>query len=168
MMLSDITINELLRNRELVIEPPPKNSALQPASVDLTLGAELLSPYADIKSMFRDYVTLLPGECMLASTRERIELPHDVVGRVEGKSSFGRKFILVHTTAGFIDPGFRGTITLELTNLSRVPVSLTVGDPICQISFAFTDYPVSRPYGSPALNSHYQDQNGVTPCAPLK
>lgn len=163
MMLSDITIQTCLKTGRLVIEPSPKNTALQPASVDLTLGPDLRSPYADITTQFKDYVTLLAGECLLATTREHVELSDDIVGRVEGKSTFGRKFLLVHTTAGFIDPGFKGTITLELTNLSRVPLTLKIGDPICQISFAFTDQRVSRPYGHAGLNSHYQNQQGVTP-----
>ena len=161
MMLSDISIQDLLRQGDLVISPMPRNMAFQPASVDLALGNEFMSPYADIKSTPGSYYTILPGECVLGTTRERVVLPDDVVGRVEGKSSWGRRFLLVHTTAGFIDPGFRGQITLELTNLSRVPLSLTVGEPICQISFAFTDRAVSRPYGSAGLNSHYQDQVGV-------
>lgn len=165
MMLSDLTIQDLLRQGDLKIQPRPRNSAFQPASVDLSLGDEMMSPYADIKTPTQNLYTILPGECVLATTREHVELPGDVVGRVEGKSTWGRKFLLVHTTAGFIDPGFRGQITLELTNLSRVPLSLKVGAPICQISFAFTDRAVSRPYGSPALNSHYQDQKGVTPAA---
>jgi dCTP deaminase len=151
-----------MRQKRIVIEPEPKDWQLQPASVDLTLGSDFLSPYENGHVRHKEYYTILPGECILATTVERIEVPDDLVARVEGKSSWGRKFIIVHATAGYIDPGFRGNITLELTNLSRTLVSLPVGSPIIQVSFQWVDQPVIRPYGTPALGSHYQDQDGVT------
>lgn len=162
MMLSDASIVEMLAKGYLVIEPKPLDRQLQPASVDLTLGDEMLSPYENRPTRLKDFYTVLPGECVLGATREYIEIPTDLVGRVEGKSSLGRTFLMVHSTAGFIDPGFRGRLTLELVNLSRVPIVLTAGQPIAQISFTMTDQQVARPYGSPGLGSRYQDQSGVT------
>lgn len=161
MMLSDYTISQHLRTGRIVIDPMPTDSQLQPASVDLTFGNQVMSPYSDIKTRVDAVYTLMPGECVLATTRERVSLPDDVAGRVEGKSTWGRRFVLVHTTAGFIDPGFNGQITLELTNLSKVSWPIKFSEPIAQISFYFTDRRVSRPYGHSGLNSHYQNQIGV-------
>lgn len=165
MILSDATIRKQIKQGRIVIEPHPQDWQLQPASVDLTLGGDFLSPYEDTPVHHGGYYTILPGECMLATTTERICVPNDLVARVEGKSSWGRRFIMVHSTAGFIDPGFAGTITLELTNLSKVSQPLPVGSPIAQISFQWVDQPVVRPYGTPSLRSHYQNQEGVTPSA---
>lgn len=165
MILSDATIRKQMRQKRIVIEPEPKDWQFQPASVDLTLAGDFLSPYKDHREIHQGYYDIRPGECILASTAERIEVPTDLVGRVEGKSTWGRRFLMIHSTAGFIDPGFRGQITLELTNLSEVSQSLPVGSAIAQISFQWVDQPVTRPYGTPALGSHYQDQSGVTPSA---
>jgi len=165
-ILSDATIRKQLREKRIVIEPEPQDWQLQPASVDLTLGAEFMSPYTGVfPAQSRGVFNLPAGECVLATTAERIEVPTDLVARVEGKSSWGRRFIMVHSTAGFIDPGFSGTITLELTNLSKFSQALPIGCAIAQISFQWVDQPVVRPYGTPALGSHYQDQMGVTPSA---
>jgi dCTP deaminase len=165
MMLSDKTIREMLTSGTLVIDPAPKDQQLQPASVDLTLGTEFLSPYDDTRMTGRAVYTLLPGECIIATTAERVEIPTDVVARVEGKSSWGRKFLMVHSTAGFIDPGFRGQITLELKNLSMVSIALSTGCTIAQVSFQWLNTPAERPYGSEGLGSHYQDQSGATASA---
>lgn len=165
MILSDISIRDAVERDYIKITPLPQDRQFQPASVELTLSDEFLSPYNGEPVHYSGPRTILPGECLLASTVERIELPKSVVGRVEGKSSWGRRFLMVHSTAGFIDPGFAGTITLELVNLSRVSQTLPVGDPIAQISFQWTDTPVARPYGSAGLGSHYQDQKGVTASA---
>lgn len=165
MILSDASIRKQMYEKRIIIDPEPKDHQLQPASVDLTLGTEFLSPYDNRVVEHREYYSILPGECILATTAEYLQLPDDLVGRIEGKSSWGRKFIIVHSTAGYVDPGFRGSITLELTNLSRVIQSLPVGESIAQISFEWVDQPVTRPYGSPDLQSHYQDQDGVTPSA---
>lgn len=163
MILSDASIRRQMSLNRIVIKPDPSDWQYQPASVDLTLGNDFLSPYEVTGPVFhKEYYTILPGECILATTVEHIEVPDDLVARVEGKSSWGRRFILAHATAGYIDPGFRGNITLELTNLSRTLVSLPVGSPIAQVSFQWVDQPVSRPYGTPDLGSHYQDQDGVT------
>lgn len=165
MILSDISIRQQLDLGHIVIDPPPQDWQIQPASVELRLAPDFLSPYENESVRHSDYYTILPGECMLGTTVERIELPPGIVGRVEGKSSWGRRFLMVHATAGFIDPGFSGTITLELKNLSRVSQSLPVGSPIAQISFQRMDTPAERPYGHPDLRSHYQGQAGVTPSA---
>lgn len=161
MILSDIAIRRQMMKKAIVIDPMPQDWQFQPASVDLTLGSHFQSPYSDLPCISMNLYTMLPGECMLATTAERIEVADDMVARVEGKSSWGRKFLMVHSTAGFIDPGFRGQITLELTNLSQVTQVLPVGGAIAQVSFHWLDQPAARPYGHPELNSHYQDQVGV-------
>ena len=103
-----------------------------------------------------------PGEFCLGRTMEWVELPDDVVARIEGKSSLGRLGLIVHATAGFIDPGWKGTLTLELNNLTRVPIRLHPGLPIAQLSFMALDAPAEHPYGSPELGSHYQGQTAAT------
>lgn len=167
MILSDVTIRGAIENGYLSIQPEPEDWQFQPSSIELTLGNEFLSPYdiADEPFTHENGYLIGPGECMLATTNETITLGDQVVGRVEGKSSWGRKFLMVHSTAGFIDPGFTGKITLELVNLSKVSQVLPSGTPIAQISFQWTTTPVQRPYGNPELNSHYQGQSTVTPSA---
>ena len=91
-----------------------------------------------------------------------MELPDDVVARIEGKSSLGRLGLIVHATAGFVDPGFAGTLTLEITNLTRIPIILWPGKPIAQLSFMALDRPAERPYGHPELGSHYHGQVAAT------
>jgi dCTP deaminase len=103
-----------------------------------------------------------PGEFVLGVTAEYVELPDDIVARIEGKSSLGRLGLIVHATAGFVDPGFKGTLTLEITNLTRVPIKLYPGILIAQLSFMTLDAPAERPYGSEALGSHYQGQTAAT------
>ena len=103
-----------------------------------------------------------PGEFCLGRTLEWVELPDDIVARIEGKSSLGRLGLIVHATAGFCDPGWKGTLTLELNNLTRVPIKLYPGLPIAQLSFMTLDRPALRPYGSPELGSHYQGQRAAT------
>src|SRR6267143_1460480 len=102
------------------------------------------------------------GECRLGRTQEWIELPDDIVARIEGKSSIGRLGLIVHATAGFCDPGWKGTLTLELANLTRVPIKLYPGLPIAQLSFMTLDAPALRPYGDATLGSHYQGQVAAT------
>jgi dCTP deaminase len=103
-----------------------------------------------------------PGEFCLGRTLEWVELPDDIVARIEGKSSLGRLGLIVHATAGFCDPGWKGTLTLELNNLTRVPIKLYPGLQIAQLSFMALDRPALRPYGSPELGSHYQGQRAAT------
>lgn len=168
-MLCDATIRSLVRDDDIVIKPLPQHRAFQPASVDLRLGSQFWLITSDGVLSLRpvdDVVTLEPGDCVLGHTEEWIGLPADIVGRVEGKSTWGRRFLMVHSTAGFIDPGFTGQITLELKNISPRKIELRVGVAIAQISFERLDKPAARPYGHPELNSHYQGQTGATVSAP--
>ncbi|HEY0345591.1 MAG TPA: dCTP deaminase, partial [Solirubrobacteraceae bacterium] len=103
-----------------------------------------------------------PGEFVLGATEEHVTLPDDIVARIEGKSSLGRLGLIVHATAGFVDPGWKGTLTLEITNLTRVPIKLWAGKPIAQLSFMTLDAPALRPYGHPDLGSHYHGQIEAT------
>lgn len=109
----------------------------------------------------KDSYELTPGEFILGSTEEWIEIPDDLCARVEGKSSLGRLGLLIHATAGYIDPGFRGRITLEIMNLNSRPIILRAGKPVCQLSLIKLTTPAERPYGHADLNSKYQDQSGV-------
>ena len=183
MVLSDKTIALELAKGRIVIEPVDAED-IQPSSVDLHLGAELQVfrnsryPYIDprvnqpglteqlIASVEEPFV-LHPGEFALGVTAEHIELPDDIVARLEGKSSLGRLGLMIHSTAGYVDPGWRGQITLELSNVANLPILLTPGMPIGQISFMTMTTPVDRPYGHPTLGSHYQDQVGATPAKPV-
>ncbi|MEM8618255.1 MAG: dCTP deaminase, partial [Actinomycetota bacterium] len=103
------------------------------------------------------------GEFVLGSTLERIGMPNDIVGRVDGKSSLGRLGLLIHSTAGFVDPGFDGHITLELANVASLPITLYPGMRIGQISFMQMTTPADEPYGAGALGSKYHGQHGPTP-----
>ena len=152
---------------------------MQPASVDLRLGDSFrvfnnhkvaAIDLADVPDNLTDEVVvpdgatfvIHPGEFCLGRTLEWVELPDDIVARIEGKSSLGRLGLIVHATAGFCDPGWRGTLTLELNNLTRVPIVLHPGLPIAQLSFMTLDRPAVRPYGSEGLGSHYQGQRAAT------
>ena len=105
---------------------------------------------------------LHPGEFVLGSTRERVALPDDLVARLEGKSSLGRLGLLIHSTAGFIDPGFDGHVTLELSNVANLPITIYEGMKIGQISFMKMTEAAAKPYGSGELGSKYQGQRGPT------
>lgn len=169
-MLADSVIRELIRNGKLKIKAPDamplQDSQFQPASVDLRLGTDFIR-----RARMGDYpfsvgfgrtFSLPAGACVLASTVESIELPSDMYAIVDGKSTWGRRFIQVHSTAGFIDPGFPGEITLEITNIGEQQINLTPGDRICQIRFGWMEGCVLRPYGHPELRSHYVGQTGPT------
>jgi dCTP deaminase len=106
---------------------------------------------------------LHPGEFVLGSTLERIRLPDDLVARLEGKSSLGRLGLLIHSTAGFIDPGWDGHVTLELSNVAKLPITIYFGMKIGQISFMQMTEPAATPYGSTELGSKYKGQQGPTP-----
>jgi dCTP deaminase len=137
---------------------------VQPASVDLRLGSEFRGPTAseiEVASIAKPRI-LAPGEMLLGSTLERVVIPHDLVARVEGRSSVGRLGLIVHATAGFVDPGFDGQITLEFVNLGPRPITLEPGVRICQLTLHQLTSPASRPYGL-ARGSKYAGQRGPTP-----
>lgn len=165
MILSDKTIIEMMRSQDIGITPEPKLPQVQPVSVDLLLGSSFVvfstldgEPHKLAASEYR----ISPGQFMLGSTRERIRLPRHISARVCGKSTWARRGLLVEA-AGLVDPGFDGTITVELFNMSTTPLLLRAEQAICQISFEVTDFAVLRPYGSDGLNSHYQGQTKAEP-----
>lgn len=190
-MLADSRIRWETDNHDgprLVVHPYPKDVQFQPASLDLCLGNEFktfdapgwgtLDPTAPIPEDWMEttvvqqvegaesFYELAPNTFTLATTVERIEMPRHLVARVEGKSSLGRLGLIVHATAGFIDPGFKGQITLEMVNLAPRPILLRVGMRICQLSFDRLEGTVLRPYGHPDLKSKYQGQMGTTMSRP--
>ena len=177
-MLSDGTIRRLVEEGRIVIDPWDPE-LVQPASVDLRLGdsfrvfhnhrtaaIDLREPPTNLTEEVRlaggEPFVIHPGEFVLGRTQEYVEIPDDVVARIEGKSSLGRLGLIVHATAGFVDPGFKGSLTLEITNLTRVPIKLYPGLLIAQLSFMGLDAPAERPYGSAELGSHYQGQLAAT------
>jgi len=137
--------------------PRPSTSASTVTSASSATTARRSSTYA------RDEAFVLhPGEFVLGSTLERVALPNYLVARVEGKSSLGRLGLLVHATAGYVDPGWDGHLTMELSNVSNLPIKLYYGMKIGQLSFLELKTPAERPYGSPGLGSKYQGQTGPT------
>ena len=178
-ILSDRTLREQLAAGRIVIDPLDE-SCIQPSSIDVKVSnlfrvfrnhtAAVIDVKEDLENLTElvtvpmDGVFMLhPGEFVLGSTLERITCPDDLVGRVEGKSSLGRLGLLIHSTAGFIDAGFDGHITLELSNVANLPITLYPGMKIGQISFMQMTTPADRPYGSGARGSKYQGQRGPTP-----
>jgi dCTP deaminase len=175
MVLSDRTIKEEIAKQRIIIEPLDM-SCIQPASVDVHLDKKLLvfrswrSPfYIDVKRNLEDLTELVeidedkpfflqPGEFVLGSTLESITLPDDIVGRLEGKSSLGRIGLLIHSTAGYVDPGWQGHLTLELSNVAKLPITLYYGMKIGQISFLRLTSAAERLYGDEGLGSKYQGQ----------
>ncbi len=177
-VLSDRDIRTELAQGRIVIDPLD-GSDIQPASVDIHLDRKILvfrnsrRPFIDVREDVSDLTELVevqddipfilhPGEFVLGSTVESIELADDLVARLEGKSSLGRIGLLIHSTAGYVDPGWRGHLTLELSNVNNLPVTLYRGMKIGQISFTRLTGPAERPYGSPELGSKYQDQQEPT------
>lgn len=161
-ILSDKSILERLRlKKDLIIKPLEYND-IQPCSVDLHLGSELKTIQGESYSLKENSMMILePGDFILGSTKEYVEIPDDLVANVDGKSSLGRLGITAHVTAGYIDAGFKGNITLEIANLSDMSFILKKDMAIAQIVFTTLTTPVNRPYGSDGLNSHYQDSNGT-------
>lgn len=139
---------------------------IQPASLDVRLGTHFISHPGGHQFQIPkgEGFYLESGECVLGCLVERFRMPDNLVARVEGKSSWARKFLTVHS-AGFIDPGFCGDITMELKNDGYLPIRLAPGDKIAQISFHVLAAPAKRPYGSNSIGSHYQRQTGATPSA---
>jgi dCTP deaminase len=178
-VLSDRTIRRLLDEGRIGIEPYDEE-LLQPSSVDVRVDRffrvfhNARYPYIDVKQPMEELTELVqvaeeepfilhPGEFVLGSTLERIRLPDDLVARLEGKSSLGRLGLLIHSTAGFIDPGWDGHVTLELSNVANLPITIYYGMKIGQLSFVQLTEPAERPYGADALGSKYQGQAGPTP-----
>ena len=179
MILSDTDILARLREGDLVIDPlDDVDQQVQPASVDLRLGSEFLefqrtniscihpTDEGEVGEYISETVVeegnefiLHPGDFVLGTTKERVEMPPDLVANVEGRSSLGRLAVVVHATAGFVDPGYRGQVTLELSNLGTAPVALTPGMRVSQLVFTELSSPAERPYGS-ERGSKYQDQRG--------
>ena len=179
MVLSDRTIRRLLAEGRIGIDPYDE-SLMQPSSLDVRVDRlfrvfrNSRYPYIDVKTEQEDLTELVevtgdepfilhPGEFVLGSTLERVTLPDDLVARLEGKSSLGRLGLLIHSTAGFIDPGWDGHVTLELSNVANLPITIYPGMKIGQISFVQLTEPAERPYGSGGLGSKYQGQRGPTP-----
>ena len=179
MVLSDATIRRLVAEGRIGIEPY-EESLLRPSSVDVRVDRYFRVfrnnryPFIDVKQEQEELTELVeidpetpfilhPGEFVLGSTLERVRLPDDLVARLEGKSSLGRLGLLIHSTAGFIDPGWDGHVTLELSNVANLPITIYVGMKIGQLSFMELTEPSERPYGSGGLGSKYQGQKGPTP-----
>ena len=178
-VLSDGDIRRALESGGLVVEPLAEH-AIQPASLDIRLDRDFRvfrnhrEAFIDVRAPVDDLTevehiedddapfVLHPGEFVLGSTLERVALPDNLVARVEGKSSLGRLGLLVHATAGYVDPGWDGHLTMELSNVSNLPIKLYYGMKIGQLSFLELKTPAERPYGSPGLGSKYQGQTGPT------
>jgi dCTP deaminase len=175
MILSDRTIREQIEAGRIVIDPFDPD-CVQPSSVDLHVDAEFRVfrnnryPFIDVKQA-QDLTELVevkpdeafilhPGEFVLGSTLERVAIPDDLVARLEGKSSLGRLGLLIHSTAGYVDPGWDGYLTLELSNVANLPITIYPGMKIGQISFFQLTTPAETPYGS--AGNKYQGQRGPT------
>jgi dCTP deaminase len=178
-ILSDVSINEELAAGRIIIDPLGPKS-VQPSSVDLRVDRLFrvfrndTTPFIDPKLPQEDLTELVeveegkafilhPGEFVLGSTLERVALPDDLVARLEGKSSLGRLGLLIHSTAGFVDAGWDGHLTLELSNVATLPIALYPGMKIGQISFLRMTTAAEHPYGSGSTGSKYQGQRGPTP-----
>ena len=179
MLLSDISIHKALAEGRIIIEPL-MDGGVQPSSVDLHIDRYFrvfrndTTPYIDPKQPQEDLTEIVeinegdafilhPGEFVLGSTYERVALPDDLVARLEGKSSLGRLGLLIHSTAGFVDAGWDGHLTLELSNVATLPIALYPGMKIGQISFFEMSTSADHPYGSKEKGSKYQGQRGPTP-----
>lgn len=176
-ILSDKTIKEYLEEGKIVIDPLKDEQQIQPSSVDMRLGNEfkvfkvIRKPYIDPKDEddIAEYMEsstvpegeafiIHPNEFALATTQEYVKVPDDLVARVEGRSSMGRLGVTMHVTAGYVDPGFEGRITLEISNIGAMPVALYPGQRVCQLVFETMTTPAELPYGHPKRNSKYMKQ----------
>ena len=179
MLLSDRDIKSEIDKKPVVLEPCDLNM-IQPSSVDVRLDRLFrtfenhkyahIDPAENQPDLTREVgvasneaFILHPGEFVLGSTYEVITLPDDIAGRLEGKSSLGRLGLLTHSTAGFIDPGFSGHVTLELSNVATLPIKLWPGMKIGQLALFRLSSPAEHPYGSAVYGSRYQGQRGPTP-----
>ena len=178
MLLSDRDIKAELDTERVRIDPYDPGM-IQPSSIDVRLDKffrlfdnhkyPVIDPAKDQPELTRlvevdpeDGFVLHPGEFVLGSTLETVSLPDDLAARVEGKSSLGRLGLLTHATAGFVDPGFSGHVTLELSNVATLPIILWPGMKIGQLCFFRLSTPAENPYGSAKYGSHYQGQRGPT------
>lgn len=178
-VLSDRTIRAEIEAGRIEIDPFDAD-LVQPSSIDVRVDRRFRVfhnaryPYIDVRQPMEDLTELVevaedepfilhPGEFVLGQTLERVTLPNDLVARLEGKSSLGRLGLLIHSTAGFVDSGFSGNLTLELSNVANLPITIYHAMPIGQISFMRMDGPVDRPYGSRETRSKYQGQAEPTP-----
>jgi len=178
-ILSDRTLREQIAAGRIIIEPFD-DGCVQPSSIDVKISnlfrvfrnhtARVIDVKDDMTELTElvdipaDGVFMLhPGEFVLGSTLERVVVPTDMVARIDGKSSLGRLGLIIHSTAGFIDPGFDGHITLELTNIATLPITLYPGMKVGQVSFMMMTTTADHPYGSGAQGSKYQGQRGPTP-----
>ena len=176
MILSDRSIREEVTAGRIVIDPFD-DGCVQPSSVDLHVDAQFRVfrnnryPFIDVKQPQKDLTELVqgedgeafilhPGEFVLGSTLERVALPDNLVARLEGKSSLGRLGLLIHSTAGYVDPGWDGYLTLELSNVANLPITIYPGMKIGQISFFRLTTAADTPYG--AAGNKYQGQRGPT------
>ena len=178
-MLSDKDIKKALKDKWIEISPLNK-AFIQPSSVDLRVGTEFRVfenhkySHIDPKSPQEDLTTVVeaskdepfvlhPGEFVLGTTYEKVALSNKIVARLEGKSSLGRIGLLIHSTAGFVDPGFSGYLTLELSNVANLPIKIYPEMKIGQISFYYLNSPSEAEYGDVSYGSKYQGQEGPTP-----
>jgi dCTP deaminase len=178
-ILSDRSLREAIAAGRLVIDPLD-DDAIQPSSIDVRLDNRFRvfytarHPYIDVKQPMDDLTELVevkpddafilhPGEFVLGSTLEQVGIPPDLAARLEGKSSLGRLGLMTHSTAGFLDPGFVGHVTLELSNVANLPITLYPGMRIGQIAVFQLTTEAERPNGSRGVGSKYQGQRGPTP-----
>src|SRR3990170_1027994 len=178
MILSDVDIRKEIEAGRIVIDPFDE-TCIQPSSIDVHVDTQFRVfansryPYIDVKTEMPDLTEVVevgggepfilhPGEFVLGSTLERVRLPDDLVARLEGKSSLGRLGLLIHSTAGYVDPGWDGYLTLELSNVANLPITIYPGMKIGQISFFRLTTAAEVPYGSERTRSKYQGQRGPT------
>jgi dCTP deaminase len=183
-ILSDVDIRKEIAAARVRVDPFDEE-AVQPSSIDMRVDryfrvfANTRYPYIDVKKPMEDLTELVeasdteplilhPGEFILGSTLERVTLPDDIVARVEGKSSLGRLGLLIHSTAGFVDAGWDGHLTLELSNVANLPITIYPQMKIGQLCLFRMTSPAERPYGSKGLGSKYQGQRGPTPSSYYK
>ncbi|MFQ5966084.1 MAG: dCTP deaminase [Acidimicrobiia bacterium] len=178
MILSDISIKKAIADGRIVVDPF-REEFVQPSSIDLRVDRYFRVfenhryPYIDPKQPQEELTKLVevqgepfvlhPGEFALGSTLERVALSDDIVARLEGKSSLGRLGLLIHSTAGFVDPGWDGYLTLELSNVATLPIAIYPGMRIGQVSFYELTEAAEHPYGTGEVGSKYQGQRGPTP-----
>jgi dCTP deaminase len=173
--LCDLDIRDSLDMGEIDITPRPLGNLIQPASVDLKLASDFLIPKPEQVISFRDgarpkpvydevkgSVWMAPGDFVLGRTFEIIKIGKRLEGKIEGKSTLGRCGLMVHVTAGYLDPGFNGTVTLELYNVAPYAIEVVEGMLICQLRISKLTRAPERPYGTPGLGSHYQNQRETT------